>query len=311
MPIQTVGGEEDVQQHEPPGQMGAPLQLPQAHLGEEQDEDADAEREEPRRVLASRGEIAEAEQEGEQEDPHDHGVHVDDRLAGVRSRSILSAAPPPECGPAAVASEPLTMRTNPATTNAKPEPAQLQRNERLRAADDRRAHLERQARSQPASSAIDSSRCSITIGQRRSLAIASRPIGACASVPRKIRKRKPRYPARQSRRAANREPGEQRERDRHAADETVAELDECVRVLRRQRMPLFAARPVPAAEPGVGEPHRRAGADDQPERAELGDHERKDLRRSEDDRPEPSERRGLGVHGFESSDGHSGSRIDG
>ena len=92
--------------------------------------------------------------------------------------------------------------------------------------------------------------------------------------------RKPRCPARQSRRAANREPGEQRERDRDAADETVAELDERVSVLRRQRMPLFAARPVAAAEPGVGQPHRRAGADDQPERAELGDHERKELRRA-------------------------------
>ena len=32
-------GEKDVQQHEPPGEMGAPLQLPQAHLDEEQDEE--------------------------------------------------------------------------------------------------------------------------------------------------------------------------------------------------------------------------------------------------------------------------------
>ena len=45
------GGEEDVQQHESPGKMGAPLQLPQTHLDEEQDEDADAEREEPRSVF--------------------------------------------------------------------------------------------------------------------------------------------------------------------------------------------------------------------------------------------------------------------
>jgi hypothetical protein len=73
-----------------------------------------------------------------------------------------------------------------------------------------------------------------------------------------------------------------------------------VRLLRRQRMARLAARPRPATEPGVGEPHRSPGPDDQPQRAELREHEWIDLGRTENERPKPSERRGLGVHGFES-----------
>jgi len=102
---------------------------------------------------------------------------------------------------------------------------------------------------------------------------------------------------------------EQRHDDRHGTDETVAKLDERVRVLRRQRMPLLTARPVAAAQARVGKPHGSPGADDEPQRTELREHERKDLRGSEDERPQPSERRGLGVHGFESI--QRGSRIDG
>src|SRR5512132_3507338 len=45
--------------------------------------------------------------------------------------------------------------------------------------------------------------------------------------------RKPRRPARQRRCTSDREPDEQRERDGHSADESIAELDERVRVLRR------------------------------------------------------------------------------
>src|SRR6185437_16407506 len=72
--------------------MGAPLQLPQPHLDEEQHEDADAEREEPRCVFPSRGEIAEAEQEREQEDPHDYGVRVDDRLQASEPVDLVRGA---------------------------------------------------------------------------------------------------------------------------------------------------------------------------------------------------------------------------
>jgi hypothetical protein len=74
-------------------------------------------------------------------------------------------------------------------------------------------------------------------------------------------------------------------------------------------MPRFTAGPRPAPEAGVGEPHRGAGADDQPQRAKLRKHEWIDLGRSENERPKPSERRGLGVHGFESI--QRGSRITG
>ena len=50
------------------------------------------------------------------------------------------------------------------------------------------------------------------------------------------------------RRPERRHRDEQRDQDRHAADDPVSELDVGVVVLRRQRMAGFAARPVAAAE---------------------------------------------------------------
>jgi hypothetical protein len=88
-------------------------------------------------------------------------------------------------------------------------------------------------------------------------------------------------PPRQRRRAPRGEPREQRRRDRQRAEDAVAELDERVPVLRRQRMTLLAPGPVTAAEPRVGQPHRRAGDDDQPQRRQLGQDERQQRRRRE------------------------------
>ena len=194
---------------------------------------------------------------------------VDDRLQTSEPVDLVRGAPP-ECGPHAVASEPLMMRTKSGDDEREAEPAQLERNERLDAPDDRRAHLERRALSQRRAARSTAARCSITIGQRRSLAIASRPIGACASVPRRSRAQAA-APT-----AAVPACGEPASQTRSvsaiviAADQTVAELDEGVSILRGKRMPLFAARPMTTAEPAVGQPHRRAGADDQPERRRAG-----------------------------------------
>src|SRR2546430_3653484 len=57
------------------------------------------------------------------------------------------------------------------------------------------------------------------------------------------------------RRPESRHRNEERDQDRHAADDPVSELDVRVVVLRRQRMAGFAARPVAAAETGRSEEH--------------------------------------------------------
>ena len=213
----------------------------------------------------------------------------------------MSAAPPPECGPAAVASVPLTMRTKPAPTNASRAGAArsgTSGSARPRPPSAPRARARSQRRAARSTAAGAASR-SASADRSRSPASRAAPARACRGRSRA----RAAVPSRGS-------PGVRRTASQTssvsaiviAADHAVPELDEGVSILRGKRMPLFAAGPVATAEPGVGQPHGRAGADDQPERGELGDHERKDLRRAEDDRPEPSERRGLGVHGSEFSD---------
>jgi hypothetical protein len=72
------GRQEDVCEHEPPREMRSPLQLSEPHLGEQQDEHAGTELEEARSAVAACREVAEAEQERQQEDPHEHRMHVDE-----------------------------------------------------------------------------------------------------------------------------------------------------------------------------------------------------------------------------------------
>ena len=62
---------------------------------------------------------------------------------------------------------------------------------------------------------------------------------------------------------------QQRDQDRHPADDPVSELDVSVVVLRRQGMARFAPGPVPAAQARAGQSHRRACRHDHPEREEL------------------------------------------
>src|SRR6266498_4537670 len=80
-------------------------------------------------------------------------------------------------------------------------------------------------------------------------------------------------PARKRGRTPCGKPHDERHCDGGAAEQAVAELDVCVSVLRWQWMPLLAARPVAAAETGVGEPHGGAGTYDQPESADLDERE--------------------------------------
>src|SRR5919204_6418119 len=92
------------------------------------------------------------------------------------------------------------------------------------------------------------------------------------------------------------EPGQERDEDDDASDNAVTELDVRVVVLRRQRMPAFAPGPVAAAKPGIGEPHRGAGADDDPQGEQLRRGERREPRRRQRERADACDRRRLDAH---------------
>src|SRR4051794_19729420 len=68
--------EEDVHEHEPPGQMCAPLQLTEPHLREQHHEEGNCEREEWRRTVTTGTEVAQAEEERAEEDADDGAVRV-------------------------------------------------------------------------------------------------------------------------------------------------------------------------------------------------------------------------------------------
>src|SRR5207237_6292793 len=114
--------------------------------------------------------------------------------------------------------------------------------------------------------------------------------------PEEDREREPDDPARKPAGPPCGEPREERQRDHDAADQTVAELDERVVVLLRKRVALLAAGPVAAAEAGVRQPDGGAGADDQPERAELGDRDHEKPRGAQLERPDARESARSYVH---------------
>ena len=95
------------------------------------------------------------------------------------------------------------------------------------------------------------------------------------------REREPSRPARKRRRPHGSESGEQHDDDRDSAERAVPELDVRVVVPCRERVALLAARPVAAAEPGVGQPDRSARDHDQPENADGGQRGPEELRRRE------------------------------
>src|SRR5438105_13204794 len=92
------GGDEDVDEHEPPGEMRAVLQLAESHLDDQQDRHRDGEREQPRRAISTRGEIAEAEDERGAE--HADGRRMTDQYGpeGREPVDVLAAAGVRTCG---------------------------------------------------------------------------------------------------------------------------------------------------------------------------------------------------------------------
>ena len=102
-------GEGDVDEHEPPGQMGAVLELAERHLGEQQ------RRARRRRARESRGAArvgaSEVAEQNRKREPEDAVTRRGRRRAAAGAEPVDVSAPPPECGPAAVASVPLTTRT--------------------------------------------------------------------------------------------------------------------------------------------------------------------------------------------------------
>ena len=299
--------QKDVCQHETPRKMRPPLQLSQPHLDEQQHENGCAELEEAFRTVAARRQVAKAEAEGQEEDPDDRRVGIDERCQPSKPVDLVrspAAGVRPRGGRKRSAHDQYEGRAD----EREPEPLQLRWNERLDAAHGSRADFEdengRAPEQRDRQEQMDHDDRPAKVGRDREQ--ADRRL---RQSPKEDRKREPPKESRQPRHPSHGEPHEQRHRDRHTADEPVAELDERVRVLGRQWMSRFAAGPMPAAETGVGEPHGGPGADDQPQRAELHEHERVDLCRSESKCPKPSERRGLGVHGSEFI--QRGSRIAG
>ena len=123
-----------------------------------------------RRALAVRGEIADREQEREQEEADEDAVHVDGRLRA--SQSGRCAAPPPECGPAG-GRERAADDEREARRGEERAPGGGARAGRSAASwPSRRPSASTARTTAPARSAIESSRCAITTGQRRSLATA-------------------------------------------------------------------------------------------------------------------------------------------
>ena len=106
-------------------------------------------------------------------------------------------------------------------------------------------------------------------------------------------------PVRQAGGAPRGEPGEERQQDREEGDDPVRELDEGVVALLGERVPGRAARPVLAAEPRAGQPHGRAGGDDQdePEHGPPRDLAEAGGRQLEGTPPRQRLRGGLRVHG--------------
>src|SRR6266540_2778779 len=133
--------EDNVDEHQPPRQMRAPLELAEAHLREQQDEYPDGEHEQARRTFAPRAEVAEAEQERAEEDRDDGAVHVDDRLEPPEPIDVLSL---PTAGMRARGGRERTADDEREAGNheSDTEPAKLERDQRLRASDDRGPHFE-------------------------------------------------------------------------------------------------------------------------------------------------------------------------
>ena len=72
--------------------MRAPLQLTEPHLSQQHREHRRAEEKQPVRPLSACGEVAEAEEEGDQEDADDRAVRVHERVETPEPVDVLRLA---------------------------------------------------------------------------------------------------------------------------------------------------------------------------------------------------------------------------
>ena len=137
-----------------------------------------------------------------------------------------------------------------------PEPA---RHRRLDAAARVPPGLDRDDASRVARTTSASRKCVATISGCRSSRIVSRPSGACAIVPRKVKPASHLHPAAEPGRAVRDDPGGEREHDREERDDAVPELDRRVLADRGEERALLAAGPRLAGEArsrSAAPPHR-------------------------------------------------------
>ena len=179
------------------------------------------------------------------------------------SRSIVSPVPPPPaCGPAAVAtvpkkivsapsaSSPRTAHTPRRSSDARPLPRLVARAPRERDGRDEDQHREREVAHHEAGREV------VADGEAAEHRLADDAEREQHAEHREVAAERP-PPERERARGDRGQPDE-------AGDHAVAVLDPRVRLERRGDAAV-ALRPVRAPEPGAGQPHRRAGEDDQRE----------------------------------------------
>ena len=173
---------------------------------------------------------------------------------------------PPECGPEAVATVPVTTSAAQAATPDGGDGAQPGRPGRP---GERRCawlHASSATTTAPATTTSASRKCDITATGWRSSSTVTPPSGICATVPsarRRARRCAPSAASPATRRAASHVINGEHDADER--DEAVAELDRGVATLLGERL-VAAPRPVVAAEPRGGQPDDGTARDDDPER---------------------------------------------
>ena len=241
-------------EHEPPGKVRPVLELADAHLQQQQEE-------ERCRALGVERPRARASERCRRRTTRKRtpkiAVARTCTYSAACRRQSRSTSALPGCGPAAVETMPLTTSASSAAaaTNAPRRSVRGSRSSRAAALervrldgddDARREHRQREEevrhhepRVQPR---VDGERAERRLRER----------------PEERREREPSHPARQPGREARAEPRDERGEDRERAHDAVAELDERVVALARQRVAGGAAGPVLAAEAGVRQADGRA-----------------------------------------------------
>ena len=139
------------------------------------------------------------------------------------------------------------------------------------------------------STTSESRKCESTSHGFRWKCTVSAPSGACSERPEEDDERE------QAEATARGEPGDERDEDRQEREHAVPELDVGVVALRLEVV-RRAAGPVLAPEARAGEPHGRAGGDDQDEHHRVRDREPAERLGGEREAAQTSERLRADVH---------------